>query len=188
MGKEVTLPFPALFKGKKEKLQRRRVGSDNRGKDERGNRRELENRVNGVERYDRSENQQSMDFQSSNDGPVGGNQDEPMFDTFGGQGMHVTPFASDIPPPLLMPVPGAGPLGPFVPAPPEVAMRMLREQGGPSPFEGSGRHGRSGSQLSGPAPIIALPPAFQQDPRRLRSYQDLDAPEDEVTVIDYRSL
>jgi Ca2+-transporting ATPase len=26
------------------------------------------------------------------------------------------------------------------------------------------------------------------DPRRIRSYQDLDAPEDEVTVMDYRSL
>ncbi|CAI9774547.1 unnamed protein product [Fraxinus pennsylvanica] len=91
------------------------------------------------------------------------------------------------PPPVLMPVPGAGPLGPFVPAPPEVAMRMLQDQGGPSLFEGS-RNGRSGPQLSGPAPIIALPPSFRQDPRRLRSYNDLDAPEDEVTVIDYRSL
>uniref|UniRef100_A0A5B7AMB5 Putative arsenite-resistance protein n=2 Tax=Davidia involucrata TaxID=16924 RepID=A0A5B7AMB5_DAVIN len=175
--------------GPKEKPQRRRLGSDNRLKDERGSRRERDNQVNGSERYDRSENPQSIDFQS-NDGPVGGNPDEPMFDTFGGQGIHVAPpFPSDIgPPPVLMPVPGAGPLGPFVPAPPEVAMRMLREQGGPSPFEGSGRNGRSGPQISGPAPIIALPPAFRQDPRRLRSYQDLDAPEDEVTVIDYRSL
>lgn len=60
------------------------------------------------------------------------------------------------------------PLGPFVPAPPEVAMRMLRDQGGPSPFEGGGRNGRSGPQLGGPAPIIALPPSFRQDPRRLR--------------------
>lgn len=58
-------------------------------------------------------------------------------------------------------------MGPFVPAPPEVAMRMLRDQGGPSPFEG-GRNGRSGPQLGGPAPIIAMPPAFRQDPRRLR--------------------
>jgi len=29
---------------------------------------------------------------------------------------------------------------------------------------------------------------FRQDPRRIRSYRDLDAPEDEVTVIDYRTL
>lgn len=59
------------------------------------------------------------------------------------------------------------PLGPFVPAPPEVAMRMFREQGGAPPFEG-GRNGRSGPQLGGPAPIIALPPTLRQDPRRLR--------------------
>lgn len=57
------------------------------------------------------------------------------------------------------------PLGPFVPAPPEVAMRMMREQGGPTPFEG-GRNGRSGPA----GPIIALPPGFRQDPRRLRRY------------------
>ncbi|XP_057474139.1 serrate RNA effector molecule-like isoform X2 [Actinidia eriantha] len=173
----------------KEKPQRRRPGLESRLKDERGSRRERDNRDNGNERYDRSDKPQSMDFQSNNDGPGGGNPDELMFDSFGGQGLHVAPsFPSDIPPPVLMPVPGAGPLGPFVPAPPEVAMQMLREQGGPSPFEGGGRNGRSGPQLSGPAPIIALPQAFRQDPRRLRSYQDLDAPEDEVTVIDYRSL
>ena len=59
------------------------------------------------------------------------------------------------------------PLGPFVPAPPEVAMRMLRDQGGPAPFEG-GRNGRSGHQLGGPSPIIAMPPALRQDPRNLR--------------------
>ncbi|KAI8573332.1 hypothetical protein RHMOL_Rhmol01G0269000 [Rhododendron molle] len=179
----------------KEKPLRRRPGLDNRLKDDRGSRRDRDNRDNGNERYDRSEKPQSMDFQSNNDGPGGGNPDDLMFDSFGGQGMHVAPpFSSDIPPPVLMPVPGAGPLGPFVPAPPEVAMQMLREQGGPSPFEGGGRNGRSGPQLSGPAPIIALPQAFRQDPRRLRRqvvepiYQDLDAPEDEVTVIDYRSL
>ncbi|KAK4407523.1 Serrate RNA effector molecule [Sesamum angolense] len=164
---------------------RQRPGTDNRMKDERGNRRERDNRAN--ERFDRSENPQSGDFLSSNDGPPGENPDDPMFDTFGAQGIPVGPFPSDIPPPVLMPVPGAGPLGPFVPAPPEVAMRMLRDQGGHSPFEG-GRNGIPGPQISGPAPIIALPPTFRQDPRRLRSYNDLDAPDDEVTVIDYRSL
>lgn len=61
------------------------------------------------------------------------------------------------------------PLGPFVPAPPEVAMRMFRDQGGPPPFEGGGRNGRPGCQLSGPAPIL-LSPAFRQDPRRIRRY------------------
>ena len=72
------------------------------------------------------------------------------------------------------------PLGPFVPAPPEIAMHMLREQG-PSPFEpNGGPHGNSGVLGSmmggGPAPIIAMPPSFHHDPRRLRrlvvSYDD----------------
>ncbi|KAM0069550.1 putative transcription factor C2H2 family [Helianthus debilis subsp. tardiflorus] len=162
---------PSLLR---DRPQRHRPGIGARLKD---NRREPDGRNNGGERFDRGENPE-------NDG----GDDEQMFDSFGGQGLHA-PFPSDIPPPpVLMPVPGAGPLGPFVPAPPEVAMRMLRDQGGPSPFEGGGRNGRSGPQMSGPAPIIALPPSFRQDPRRLRSYQDLDAPEDEVTVIDYRSL
>ncbi|XP_057548427.1 serrate RNA effector molecule-like [Amaranthus tricolor] len=163
----------------KEKLQRRRPGADSRLKDERGNRRERDR--NDGERFERQDNPQA-DFPRSNDGEDKGNPEEPIFDNFGGQGMHVAPFAPDIaPPPVLMPVPGAGPLGPFVPAPPEVAMQMMREQGGPTPFEGPGRNVRA-------APPIILPPSFRQDPRRLRSYQDLDAPEDEVTVIDYRSL
>ncbi|KAG8371074.1 hypothetical protein BUALT_Bualt13G0049100 [Buddleja alternifolia] len=160
----------------KDRPQRRRPGLENRLKDERGNRRDRDDRANGNERFDRSDNPHSGDFASNNDG---NNPDDPMFDSFGGQGIPVGPFPSEIPPPVLMPVPGAGPLGPFVPAPPEVAMRMLRDQGGPTPFEG----GRNG-----PAPIIAMPPTFRQDPRRLRSYNDLDAPDDEVTVIDYRSL
>ncbi|KAJ6937415.1 serrate RNA effector molecule-like [Populus alba x Populus x berolinensis] len=152
----------------KDKPQRRKLGPENRLKDERGNRRERENRANGNERFDRSENPQSGDFQS-NDGPDGGNGDETMFDTFGGQGIRVPPpFPSDIaPPPVLMPVPGAGPLGPFVPAPPEVAMRMFRDQGGPPPFESGGRNARPGPQIGGPAPIL-LSPAFRQDPRRIR--------------------
>ncbi|CAA7045106.1 unnamed protein product [Microthlaspi erraticum] len=59
----------------------------------------------------------------------------------------------------LMPVPGAGPLGPFVPAPPEYAMQLFRNpSGGPNnpPFEG-GSGGRGG-----PAPFL-LSPAFRQD-------------------------
>ncbi|KAG4145529.1 hypothetical protein ERO13_D05G100800v2 [Gossypium hirsutum] len=171
----------------KDKPPRRRM-LENRLKDERGFRRGRDNRANGSDRYDRSENPQSSEFPSNKDGPDDGNRDDPMFDAFGAQGMHVAaPFSSDIaPPPVLMPVPGAGPLGPFVPAPPELAMQVFREQGGP-PYEGNTRGGRPGPNLSGPAPFL-LPPGFQQDPRRLRSYQDLDAPEDEVTVIDYRSL
>lgn len=43
----------------------------------------------------------------------GGDPDEPMYDAYGGgggPGMHGAPFPSDIhpPPPVLMPVPGAG--------------------------------------------------------------------------------
>ncbi|KAK8562268.1 hypothetical protein V6N13_019704 [Hibiscus sabdariffa] len=172
----------------KDKPQRRKL-MENRLKDEHGSRKERDNRTNGGDRFDRSENPQSGDFPSNNDGPDGGNNDDPMFDAFGGQGMHVAaPFSSDIaPPPVLMPVPGAGPLGPFVPAPPELAMQVFREQGGGGPFEGNSRSGHAGPNLSGPIPFL-LPPGFRQDPRRLRSYQDLDAPEDEVTVIDYRSL
>lgn len=34
------------------------------------------------------------------------NHDEAMYDAYGGPG--VPPFASDMPPPVLMPVPGAG--------------------------------------------------------------------------------
>ncbi|KAL4334321.1 hypothetical protein GQ457_07G034140 [Hibiscus cannabinus] len=174
----------SLLKGKPP----RRKMLENRLKDERGLRRARDNRANGNDRYDRSENPQSGDFPSKNDGTDEGNHDDSMFDAFGGQGMHVAaPFSSDTAPPqVLMPVPGAGPLGPFVPAPPEFAMQVFRERGGP-PFEGNSRGGRPGPNVSGPSPFL-LPPAFQQDPRRLRSYQDLDALEDEVTVIDYRSL
>ncbi|KAK4764239.1 hypothetical protein SAY87_013677 [Trapa incisa] len=161
-----------------DRMQRCRLGLEGRLRDDRGLRRDRDGRPL------RSDNTQLGDLQADQDDTDGSNRDDPMFDTFGGQGIHVAPFGSDIPPPpVLMPVPGAGPLGPFVPAPPEVAMQMFREQGGPPPFEGSGRNGRAG-----PGPIIASFPGFRQDPRRLRSYQDLDAPEDEVTVIDYRSL
>lgn len=64
------------------------------------------------------------------------------------------------------------PLGPFVPAPPEIAMHMLREQGLPPPFEPNGpphaNPGVLGPMMGGPAPIITMPPSFRQDPRRLR--------------------
>lgn len=87
--------------------QRRRPGLDGRLRDGRGNYRERDNRANGSERFDRSENPQSGDF-TSNDGAPGDNPDEQMFDTFGGQGIP-----SDIHPPVLMPVPGAGSAHPF---------------------------------------------------------------------------
>jgi hypothetical protein len=66
----------------------------------------------------------------------------------------------------------SSPLGPFVPAPPEIAMHMMREQGGPPPFEPNGApHGNTGvlgTMLGGPAPIITMPSNFRHDPRRLR--------------------
>lgn len=94
----------------KDRPLRRKLGTDNRLKDERGNRRERDYRANGSDRYDRSDNAQSSDFPSNDDGPDGANRDEAMFDTFGGQGIRVgPPFPSDLPPPpVLMPVPGAG--------------------------------------------------------------------------------
>ncbi|KAE8732978.1 Serrate RNA effector molecule [Hibiscus syriacus] len=148
-----------------DKPQRRKL-MENRLKDERESRRERD-RANGSDRFDRFENPQSSDFPSNNDGPGGGSNDDPMFDAFGVKGMHVAaPLSSDIaPPPVLMPVPGAGPLGPFVPAPPELAMQVFREQGGGGPFEGNNISGRGGPNLSEPAPIL-LPPGFRQDPRR----------------------
>ncbi|XP_061346486.1 serrate RNA effector molecule-like isoform X1 [Gastrolobium bilobum] len=170
---------PVMQQPQKDKPLKRRLGLEGRLKDDRGNRRDQDrsDRING----DRLDNSPSRERHM-------GNHDEAMYDAYGGPA--VPPFTSDMPPPppVLMPVPGAGPLGPFVPAPPEVAMQMLREQGGPSSYDASGRKMRSGPHMGGPAPIIAVPPAFRPDPRRMRSYQDLDAPEDEVTVIDYRSL
>ncbi|KAE9617153.1 putative transcription factor C2H2 family [Lupinus albus] len=178
---------PVMQQSQKDKplTLRRRSGLEGRLRDDRGNRRDYDqnDRING----DRPDNSPSRDRQLKSHEM--GNHDETMYDTYSGPG--VRPFASDMPPPppqVLMPVPGAGPLGPFVPAPPEVAMQMLREQGGPSSYDNPVRKLRSGPHIGGPAPIIGVPPGFRPDPRQMRSYQDLDAPDDEVTVIDYRSL
>ncbi|XP_020204342.1 serrate RNA effector molecule isoform X2 [Cajanus cajan] len=172
---------PIMQQPQRDRPLKRRLGLEGRLRDDRGNRRDHDrnDRLNG----DRPDNSPSHERKALEMG----NHDETMYDSYAGPG--VPPFASDIPPPpVLMPVPGAGPLGPFVPAPPEVAMQMLRDQGGPSSYDASGRKMRSGPHMGGAAPIIAVPPNFRPDPRRMRSYQDLDAPEDEVTVIDYRSL
>ncbi|CAN6193126.1 unnamed protein product [Urochloa humidicola] len=160
---------------------RRRPGMDSRLRFDRGNNRDNDKAERDGGRYGRG------DRSPSRDGP-----DDQMFDAFRGRGSNA-PFVAEFPPPpILMPVPGAGPLGPFVPAPPEIAMHMLREQGPPPPFEPNGTpHGNTGMlgpMMGGPAPIITMPPNFRQDPRRLRSYNDLDAPDEEVTVLDYRSL
>ncbi|CAD5171894.1 unnamed protein product [Musa acuminata subsp. malaccensis] len=171
----------------KVKIQRRKALLGDRLRDEHGNRRDLDRNHRDGDRDDMTGNSP----RDANGAMEGENHEKSPYDTYGGQGLHGS-FPSDVPPPpLLVPVPGAGPLGPFVPAPPEVAIRMLRETGGPSSFESNGGprgiKGRLGPQVSVPAPILPSP-AFRHDPRRIRSYQDLDAPEDDVTVIDYRSL
>lgn len=77
-----------------DRPQRHRPGIGARLKD---NRREHNGRNNGSEISDRGENLDS-----------GVGDDDQMYDSFGGQGLHA-PFPSDIPPPpVLMPVPGAG--------------------------------------------------------------------------------
>ncbi|XP_015689645.2 serrate RNA effector molecule-like isoform X2 [Oryza brachyantha] len=89
-------------------------------------------------------------------------------------------FAVEIPtPPILIPVPGAGPLGPFVPASPEVVMQMMRGQGS--------QHGMNSAMLG---PMMPMYPPRPPNPRPLRrcSYKDLDDPGEEVTAVDYRSL
>ncbi|KAL5207152.1 hypothetical protein ABZP36_031587 [Zizania latifolia] len=68
------------------------------------------------------------------------------------------------------------PLGPFVPAPPEIATHMLREKGPPPPFESNGAHGNPGvlgTMMGGPAPVITMSPSFCSNPCRLRSKQNL---------------
>ncbi|XP_044952791.1 serrate RNA effector molecule-like [Hordeum vulgare subsp. vulgare] len=105
-----------------------------------------------------------------------------MLGAFDEQGSQA-PFVPDALPPLLVPVPGAGLLGPFVPIPPGMAVQMMREQRPPRP---------NGAQLRKkplmPEPMMPMYPHFPLDPRPLRKYHDLDAPEEEVAVIDYRSV
>lgn len=91
----------------KVKAPRYRLISDNRLRDERGNRREHDRANRNDDRYDRMDHSPSHD---ANGGSEGGNHDETMYDAFGGQGLHGGPFPADMPPPppVLMPVPGAG--------------------------------------------------------------------------------
>ncbi|XP_002968914.2 serrate RNA effector molecule isoform X1 [Selaginella moellendorffii] len=132
------------------------------------------------------------DYPYEGAGPA--SSEQPMFDPFGGTNIHGGAFGSEIPPPVLMPVPGAGPLGPFVPAPPDVTMRMWREHGGgpqpfhPAPFDPSFDGGDRGRKGRGVLETPQMVPPVRHDPRHMRSYHDLDAPEDDVTVIDYRSI
>lgn len=92
----------------KDKPQRRRPGLEGRLRDNRGNRRDHEwiDRVNDGDRMIGIENSPSHDPQSKSGGLEGGNHDESMYDVYGSAAPS---FASDMaPPPVLMPVPGAG--------------------------------------------------------------------------------
>ncbi|KAF7083574.1 hypothetical protein CFC21_087350 [Triticum aestivum] len=93
------------------------------------------------------------------------------------------PLIPDAPPTVLVPLPGAGPLGPFVPIPPDMAVQMMREQRPPRP---NGAQHKKKPLM--PEPMMPMYPHFPLDPRPLRRYNDLDAPEEEVTAIDYRSV
>jgi hypothetical protein len=75
---------------------------EGRLRDDRGNRRDHErnDRINDGDRPDSpSRERQSKALEM-------GNHDETMYDAYAGPG--VPPFSSDMPPPVLMPVPGAG--------------------------------------------------------------------------------
>ncbi|XP_048549132.1 serrate RNA effector molecule-like isoform X2 [Triticum urartu] len=108
--------------------------------------------------------------------------DEQALGAFDEQGSNA-PLIPDAPPTLLIPVPGAGLLGPFVPMPPDMAVQMMREQRPPRP---NGAQRRKKPLM--PEPMMPMYPHFPLDPRPLRRYNDLDAPEEEVTAIDYRSV
>ncbi|XP_051195131.1 serrate RNA effector molecule isoform X2 [Lolium perenne] len=101
-------------------------------------------------------------------------------DVQGSDAPFVPEFSSS---PLLIPVCGAGPFGPFVPVRRDMAIQMMREQRPPRP---NGARGRKECLM--PVPMMPMYPYFPRNPRVFRSYEDLDAPGEEVTPIDYRSM
>lgn len=94
-----------FFNLQKDKPLKRRLGLEGRLRDDRGNRRDHE-RNDRINDGDRPENSPSRERHSK--ALEMGNHDETMYDAYAGPG--VPPFASDMPPPppVLMPVPGAG--------------------------------------------------------------------------------
>lgn len=82
----------------KARIQRRRL-LDNRLTDAHGNRIELDRN-----RDDARGDNSPRDTHGGLDGET---HDKPLFEDYSGQGLH-SAFPSDIPPPVLMPVPGAG--------------------------------------------------------------------------------
>ncbi|CAN6237136.1 unnamed protein product [Urochloa humidicola] len=107
--------------------------------------------------------------------------DERMYGASGGRGSDDSLLPKPSPPLVLIPVPGAGPYGPFVPAPPEMVMQMMHK-GLPGPY--GARH-RKPSVLGSTPPMY---PSFPHARRTYRSYEDLDAPKEEIATLDLRRL
>lgn len=85
----------------KDRPLKQRLGLEGRLRDDRGNRRDHERNdiINDGDRPDSPSRERPKALEM-------GNHDETMYDTYAGPG--VPPFGSDMPPPVLMPVPGAG--------------------------------------------------------------------------------
>ncbi|CAO2044542.1 unnamed protein product [Urochloa humidicola] len=109
--------------------------------------------------------------------------DKRIYGASGGRGSHDPFLPKPLPPLVLIPVPGAGLYGPFVPAPPEMAMQMM-QKGLPGPD--AALH-RKPSMLE-PRPKLPMYPSFPLDRCTYRSYEDLDAPKEEIAALDLRRL
>ncbi|OEL34655.1 Serrate RNA effector molecule [Dichanthelium oligosanthes] len=109
--------------------------------------------------------------------------DEQMFGASGGRASDAPLLSNPKCAPLLVliPVPGAGPYGPFVPAPPEIATQMT-QNGLPGPD--AAQH-RKPSMMG---PMLPMYPSFPLGSRNYRRYEDLDAPKEEITALDSRRL
>jgi len=105
--------------------------------------------------------------------------DEQKYGASGGRGSDTLLLPK--PSLVLIPVPGAGPYGPFVPAPSEMAMQMT-QKGHPGPD--AARQWKP-SVLG---PMLPMYPSFPLDIRTYRSYKDLDAPKEEIAALDLRRL
>ncbi|CAL5024023.1 unnamed protein product [Urochloa decumbens] len=161
--------------------------------------------------------------------------DEQMYGASGRRGSDGPLLPKLSPPLVLIPVPGAGLYGPFVPAPPEMAMQMM-QKGLPGPEAAQHRKPsvlgptlpmypsfpldrHTYRSLYGPfvpappemamqmmqkglpgpeparhrkpwvlGPTLPMYPSFPLDRRTYRSYEDLDAPKEEIAALDLRRL
>ncbi|KAK9804338.1 hypothetical protein WJX72_008084 [[Myrmecia] bisecta] len=97
---------------------------------------------------------------------------------------------------MLVLAPGAGPFGPFVAVdvppgdmggPPMPPMVPPRGRGGRGPPQGPVRGGGRGGRGFG-GPMFMGPPGAKLDRNGVREYYDLDAPENQRSVLDYGDL